>query len=460
MKKLLPVVIILIMVLTIIVPYSFSRNANSSFFKVSKSQVNPGDTIEMTIDLNKIDYTLSKFTLLSDLNIDAIYENEEAIELEKDNDTIVININKEELDIDKITLYYDIPEDTAYGSIFAIVATVTNTDNTEEELTSMMSITVIEKSNSIKNNENNLNSEEKKNEVMKNDFGSSSNDRTASEKTSGGSSSSMSSSAGSSKGAMSGETAETVTYNGSDNNYLSSLSVDGYSLDKDFNKENSTYFVKTNSNVTSLNVEALAEDANAAVYVSGADNLKSGLNKILVSVTSESGQVRTYRIYVVTSANSSKVAVTGTSEITSALEENLSLHATYYYSEIYAEENQAISKGENILQYTNGEYLVAPYDCVVTQISIPEAGGQCTSKHYVAVVSTNVLQAQIKVSEEKINNISIGDEATVTVEAIGKDYQANVTKISNTASNGYFTVTVEFENDGDVKVGMTGNVKI
>ena len=64
------------------------------------------------------------------------------------------------------------------------------------------------------------------------------------------------------------------------------------------------------------------------------------------------------------------------------------------------------------------------------------------------------------IGEEKIDSISIGNKATVTVEALEKEYEAIVTNISSTASNGYFTVTVEFENDGNVLLGMTGKVEI
>ena len=154
------------------------------------------------------------------------------------------------------------------------------------------------------------------------------------------------------------------------------------------------------------------------------------------------------------------VEITGISEITTGLEENISLHATYYFKEIYVEENQKVIAGENILQYTNGEYLVAPYDCVITKISVPDTNAQCTNKHYITIASTKVMQAKIKVSEEKIDLIEIGDEAIVKVEALEKEYTANVTNISSTASNGYFTATIEFENDGNILLGMTGKIEI
>ena len=43
--------------------------------------------------------------------------------------------------------------------------------------------------------------------------------------------------------------------------------------------------------------KAKAQDDDATVVISGAKKLKSGRNKILITVTSESGTVRTYRIY-------------------------------------------------------------------------------------------------------------------------------------------------------------------
>ena len=89
-----------------------------------------------------------------------------------------------------------------------------------------------------------------------------------------------------------------VTYNGSDNNYLSELSVDGYTLNKEFSKENSTYFLTVENEIESLDVLAVVEDDTATKCIYGNENLKEGTNKILISVTAENGNVRNYRIYV------------------------------------------------------------------------------------------------------------------------------------------------------------------
>lgn len=150
-----------------------------------------------------------------------------------------------------------------------------------------------------------------------------------------------------------------------------------------------------------------------------------------------------------------------TSEVKSSLTENVELHATYYLEESYVTTNQKIKSGENILKYTNGKYLTAPYDCVITNINIPNEEGQCTNEHYIEISSVNNLQVQFRIDETKVNSIKLGQEATIEIGAYeNKILQGYITKISSTASNGRFTVTVEFENDGEILLGMTANVTI
>ena len=153
--------------------------------------------------------------------------------------------------------------------------------------------------------------------------------------------------------------------------------------------------------------------------------------------------------------------VQSTAEIKSALTENIELHATYYLKESYVSENQLVKEGEKILKYTNGKYLTAPYDLVITSLNIPSEGSQCNNNHYIEVSANNTLKVQLSVSESKISSISIGDEAVIKISSLNdKTYEGIVSNISNTASNGKFTVTIEFENDGNVYIGMTANVSV
>ena len=150
----------------------------------------------------------------------------------------------------------------------------------------------------------------------------------------------------------------------------------------------------------------------------------------------------------------------GNSEITSAISENVELHATYYLSEVCVEEKQYVEKGANILKYTNGTYLTAPYDCYIVELNLPEIEGKCLNSHYVQIESKNMLSVSMKVDETQINNVNIGKEATIEVTAIDKKYTGYITHIGSIATNGKFDVTIEFENDGNVMIGMTAGVEI
>lgn len=99
-----------------------------------------------------------------------------------------------------------------------------------------------------------------------------------------------------SKSAVSQSTTPTVTYEGSQNNYLSSLSITGYELNTEFNKTNNTYFATVDSD--SIEIQTEKEDSNQIVKIYGNENLKEGKNKVIISVTAENGDVRIYRIFV------------------------------------------------------------------------------------------------------------------------------------------------------------------
>ena len=260
-----------------------------------------------------------------------------------------------------------------------------------------------------------------------------------------------------------------ATYNGSNNNYLAKLEIDGMELNTSFNKENQTYFIKTNSTNT-INVIATTEDSTAKINITGNDAIQNGNNKILISVTAENGNVRYYRIFVNCeeevdetenrTRKNQTTTLSENSEITSATSEKVELHATYYLSEVYVEEKQYVEKGTNILKYTNGTYLTAPYDCYIVELNLPEIGNKCLNSHYVQIESKNMLSVSMKVDETQINNVNIGKEATIEVTAIDKKYTGYITHIGSIATNGKFAVTIEFENDGNVMIGMTAGVEI
>lgn len=158
--------------------------------------------------------------------------------------------------------------------------------------------------------------------------------------------------------------------------------------------------------------------------------------------------------------------ISSSGQISSNETENLELNTYRYFKEIYVEENDFIAEGENILKYTNGTYLTAPYDCVITQISIPkDSGDRCTSQHYITIESTENLLMTLNIDETEIEKVAVGQEVEIVANAYeDKKYIGTIAKINqigNYASNGSsFTATVEFENDGNLKIGMSASANV
>ncbi|MCD8225453.1 MAG: SH3 domain-containing protein [Clostridiales bacterium] len=88
------------------------------------------------------------------------------------------------------------------------------------------------------------------------------------------------------------------TIDGSPNNKLSSLGVDGFTLTPTFSRDTTSYDVIVDSSVTSVTVYASAIDSTAALSGVGTVYLSDGTNQLTVNVTAENGSVRSYVIRV------------------------------------------------------------------------------------------------------------------------------------------------------------------
>ncbi len=105
---------------------------------------------------------------------------------------------------------------------------------------------------------------------------------------------------GDSSGSLSASTSVTVGESANKvlntNDFLASLSVEGYELTPEFNKETLEYTLNLASDVNSINIIAKAEDAKAKITGDGQATLTEGANTINIVVTAENGSTRTYII--------------------------------------------------------------------------------------------------------------------------------------------------------------------
>lgn len=157
--------------------------------------------------------------------------------------------------------------------------------------------------------------------------------------------------------------------------------------------------------------------------------------------------------------------LTSSGQINAAETEKLSLSTSKYFKTMCVEEDDTVKAGENILKYTNGTYLTADRDCVIASYSVPETGSICTSSNYVEVQYLDTLNLSLSVNESEIQSVKEGQEVEIVLTADEtKTYTGKITKIDSigtyASSGSTFNSTVELENDGNIKLGMTASCTI
>ena len=94
-----------------------------------------------------------------------------------------------------------------------------------------------------------------------------------------------------------------VTREANSNNYLSSLEVEGYTINPTFNKNTLSYTLTVPSTVDSVNIIGTAEVSTSTITGLGVVTLESGVNNFNIDVTSESGESKTYVITITKEAS-------------------------------------------------------------------------------------------------------------------------------------------------------------
>jgi HlyD family secretion protein len=109
--------------------------------------------------------------------------------------------------------------------------------------------------------------------------------------------------------------------------------------------------------------------------------------------------------------------------------------------------------------------ITAPTDGVIAELDI-KTGDTVTAGGTVAtMIDPNSMETVLSVDELDISKVSVGQQATVTLDAVsGKTFSGSVTQIDpiGSSSNGVTTynVTVSIDSPSGIKVGMTTNADI
>lgn len=115
-----------------------------------------------------------------------------------------------------------------------------------------------------------------------------------------------------------------------------------------------------------------------------------------VGLNTEDSKTKTIITEETVSNHDIKKTLTGSGQVSAKTTEKLKLTTTKYFKAMCVEADDTVLEGENILEYTNGTYLVAPYDCYITELNLPDFNGKILNSHYIGIESSNSLYYDIK----------------------------------------------------------------
>ncbi len=209
---------------------------------------------------------------------------------------------------------------------------------------------------------------------------------------------------------------------GSPNNWLSSLTVEGYDFKFDGNKT-SGYSITVPESVTSVNVSATSVSSKATITGTGKVNLNSGHNDVKITVKAENGNTKTYTIGIVRST-SNQVPLTSISLDKSELSmfNGETKQLTVKYNPSNTTDNKAVT-------WTSSDTSVAKVDDKGNVVAIGKGTATITAK-----VGKFTATCKVTVS----NNIVLGDidadgAVTISDALMIFKYKSGEIKLSDTA---------------------------
>lgn len=139
----------------------------------------------------------------------------------------------------------------------------------------------------------------------------------------------------------------------SKNNNLTSISVEGYDLDKTFDKDTLEYTVTVPSDTLKINLSATLDDTKASLSGIGEFDVSEGDNKFDIIVTAENGNTKTYSVIVkVEDTNPITTIINNKKYTVVKRKSNLTIPNTYEETTILIEDIEIPAFVSNITNFT------------------------------------------------------------------------------------------------------------
>lgn len=133
--------------------------------------------------------------------------------------------------------------------------------------------------------------------------------------------------------------------------------------------------------------------------------------------------------------------------------------------EIYVSSNEEVLAGEDLIVFDNGYVVEAPFDGKITKIYVSEGDEVEASSQLINVSKNTSYKIETYVSEDDVSNVKVGQNVTVSVSALDKEYSGIVTSVDGEATSSgnsvSFGLVIELQDDvSDLYSGMSSELTI
>ncbi|MCM1053645.1 MAG: cadherin-like beta sandwich domain-containing protein [Ruminococcus sp.] len=253
---------------------------------------------------------------------------------------------------------------------------------------------------------------------------------------------------------------KTITIGTASNNaFLSSLGVTGYTLSPTFNKNTTTYSVTVPNSVASATITATAEDGKAKVTNTGSKNLTAGqVNKFTVKVTAEDGTTKDYIVNITrekapetpkSTDNTLKSLGVENYEISPNFDKNTTDYSISVPSDVNdIKVNATANDSKAKVEITGNTGLKTGENTVTVKVTAEDG-------------STKVYNIKVNKQDEKKSNDSdlkgLGVSGYEISPSFNKDTLEYTVEVPNDATE---VIVNAIPNDGKAKVEVTGNTNL
>ena len=127
--------------------------------------------------------------------------------------------------------------------------------------------------------------------------------------------------------------------------------------------------------------------------------------------------------------------LTAAGQVTLGGQETVKFQKGKTFKGMNAEVDEIVVEGQPIIYYTDGTHTDAPTDGIIKRIKIPKSGETVSDDHSIEFRSTEDLYLKVAIPEDKINKIEKGNSVIIVVNAkANKQFEGKIISIESISS--------------------------